>query len=274
MKDSYKNLILLLISGVALFAIFFTLGWLYAAFFLIGFIAQLVDGSLGMGFGLTSTAALLVFGISPAAISGSVHTAETFSSLASGVSHFKLKNVDKALFYKLMIPGAVAALAGAILLILLKDFNNQIIRGVVAVYVGILGIRLIILFIRRSRPQRSTRINVRMLAAIGGFLDSFGGGGWGPIVTTTLTTKGEHEPRKVIGSVNAAEFFVSLANSLTLLLAIGLSNWRTIVALGLGGVIAAPSAAKITSKVSARYLTLSVGILVIIWSLYVVAKII
>lgn len=275
MKLNFKVILIIVIGIIAFFGILLNLGWLYAIFFLVGFIAQLVDGALGMGFGLTSTATLLAFGINPTIISGSVHTAETFTTLASGISHFRLKNVDKDLFRKLAVFGTIAAIAGAIASVLLNNFNDKLIRGVVAAYVGVLGIRLVIIFFRYSKnKQHKKKINMKILAVAGGFLDSFGGGGWGPIVTTTLTNHGEHTPRKIIGTVNTAEFFVTIASSITFLIAIGISGWQTIVALALGGVIAAPLAAKITSKVSAKYLTLAVGILVIIWSIYVFTKII
>lgn len=244
-------------------------------FLIVGFSAQLIDGALGMGFGMVSTATLLGFGINPTTISSSVHTAEVFSSAASGISHHRNGNINKKLFLSLLITGVIGSIVGALLLVFVSNVDNSAIKVIVAVYTMILGFRLLYLFFRRRFENRTVKnkSRVRILALVGGFLDSFGGGGWGPVVTSTLVSRG-HEPKYVIGSVNAAEFFIALASSLTFFIAIGIHHWDIILALVSGGVAAAPIAAKTTNKVTSRILLLSVGILVIIWSLYTILKLV
>lgn len=246
--------------------------------FLVGFSAQIIDGALGMGFGMVSTATLLGFGMNPAAISNSVHAAEVFSCAASGISHHRNGNINKKLFLSLLIPGAVGAITGALLLVFASRFNMDILKIIIAAYTMMLGGRLVYLFVKRQgkNGQRNLRANnpkIRPLALVGGFLDSFGGGGWGPVVTSTLIGGG-HEPRYAIGSVNSAEFFVTLASSITFFIALGVQNWAIIAALVCGGVTAAPIAARITRKTPANNLLLLVGILIIIWSSYTILKII
>lgn len=246
--------------------------------FIVGFSAQLVDGALGMGFGMISTASLLGFGMNPAMISSSVHTAEIFSSAASGISHHRNGNVNRKLFLSLLIPGMIGAIIGALLLVFASNFNLEVLKATIACYTMILGARLIYLFIKRQRKNspkylRSNNPKIKPLALAGGFLDSFGGGGWGPVVTSTLVGNG-HEPRYAIGSVNSAEFFIALASSATFFIALGTQTWDIIIALVCGGVTAAPIAAKITKKTTANALLLLVGVLVTIWSSYTILRII
>jgi len=232
---------------------------------LAGFLAQLVDGALGMGYGVTSATILLSAGISPAAISGSIHTAEMFASGASGYSHYKFGNVNMKLFKALLIPGVIGAVLGAVLLTQLGNSHVYLIRPVMAVYTMLLGIRLLINAFRSKRVQKKFK-RYGWLAGAGGFLDSFGGGGWGPIVTTTLITKGR-TPKYVIGSVSLAEFFVTLASAFTFFTLLGVSHWQTIFALIIGGLIAAPIAAKLAGKLPRKTAFILLGTLVIIWSL-------
>lgn len=276
-----------LIPAVIVFIIFFFLYLLdvrmenfFYLFILIGFCAQIIDGSLGMGFGMVNTAVMLGFGINPAIISSSVHTAELFSTAASGLSHYKFGNIHKKIFLSLLIPGTLGSIAGALLLVRLAGINTALLKIVIALYTAILGIRLIFLFLSKKKtmaksvaPSVSQNTSkLKVLAVAGGFLDAFGGGGWGPIVTTTLIGKG-HAPRYVIGSVNAAEFFVTFASAVTFFMTFGLAHWHTAFALAIGGTVAAPVAAKITSRVTARALTLAVGVLVILWSVYALIKV-
>jgi len=247
-------------------------------FLIVGFSAQLIDGALGMGFGMVSTATLLGFGINPTTISSSVHTAEVFSSAASGMSHHRNGNINRTLFLSLLVTGIIGSVIGALLLVFIADIDDSAIKVIVAAYTMILGFRLLYLFGKRRRQQseKSTVKNdsrVKVLALVGGFLDSFGGGGWGPVVTSTLVGRG-HEPKYVIGSVNAAEFFIALASASTFFIAIGIHHWDIVLALVLGGVAAAPIAAKITNKVTSNLLLLSVGLLVIIWSSYTILKLV
>lgn len=238
---------------------------------LAGFLAQLVDGALGMGYGVTSATILLSAGVNPAAISGSIHTAEMFASGASGYSHYKFGNVNKKLFKALLIPGVIGAIAGAVLLIYMGEKYADYIRPAMAVYTLILGVRILSNAFRKQRQQKKFK-HYGALAGAGGFLDSFGGGGWGPIVTTTLITKGR-SPRFVIGSVSLTEFFVTLASAFTFFTFLGVSHWQTIVALIAGGLIAAPIAAKLAGKLPRKTAFILLGLLVIIWSVRILVKI-
>lgn len=237
---------------------------------LAGFLAQLVDGALGMGYGVTSASILLSTGINPAAISGSIHTAEMFASGASGYSHYKFGNVNKKLFKILVIPGVLGAVFGAILLVFLGEKYSNFIRPVLATYTLFLGVKIFLNAFSKMNQQKKFK-HYGPLAGLGGFLDSFGGGGWGPIVTTTLITKGR-SPRFVIGTVSLTEFFVTLASAFTFFTLLGVSHWQTIVALILGGFIAAPIAAKLTGRLPRKASFILLGILVIIWSMKILSK--
>jgi len=239
-------------------------GWMI----LTGFLAQLVDGALGMGYGVTCTTILLSMGINLAAISGSIHTAEMFSSGASGYSHYKFGNVNKKLFRALLIPGVLGAILGAYLLSEYGDEYSKYIRPLLAAYTLFLGIKIIFTaFKKNKKPQKIKRVG--WLAGAGGFLDSFGGGGWGPLVTSTLISKGR-SPRFVIGSVSISEFFVTLASAVTFFSLIGITHWQVIVGLIIGGLIGAPLAAKLVGKLPLKTMFIAVGTMVIIWSLRVI----
>jgi len=228
-----------------------------------GFLAQMVDGALGMAYGLTATTFLLSFGIPPAAASASVHTSEIFTSGASGLMHLKLKNVNRKLFRVLLIPGILGAITGAYVLSSLGEYN-YIMKPLVALYTLILGVLIIIKAFRPNRRKMKSR-NIGPLAVIGGFMDSVGGGDWGPVVSSSLIAGGR-APRYAIGSVNLAEFFIALASSLTFFTMIGISFWQIIAGLVIGGVIAAPIAANLSKNIPVKYLMILVGILVILVS--------
>jgi uncharacterized membrane protein YfcA len=235
-----------------------------------GFVAQLIDGALGMGYGVTCTTFLLSIGINLPAISGSIHTAEMFSSAASGYSHYKFGNVNKKLFRALLIPGILGAITGAWLL---SEFGNdyaQYIRPVLAAYTLFLGLKILLTAFKKNKAATKVK-RVGWLAGAGGFLDSFGGGGWGPLVTSTLISKGR-TPKYVIGTVSITEFFVTLASALTFFSLIGLSHWQVIVGLIIGGVAAAPIAARLAGKLPLKTMFIAVGALVIIWSVRILLK--
>jgi siroheme synthase-like protein len=235
---------------------------------LAGFLAQLVDGALGMGYGVTSATILLSAGVNLASISGSIHTAEMFASGASGYSHYKFGNVNKKLFKLLVIPGVLGAIAGAVLLSKLGTSHANYVRPVMAAYTLFLGLRILLNAFRNSKFQSKFK-RYGWLAGAGGFLDSFGGGGWGPIVTTTLITKGR-SAKYVIGTVSLTEFFVTLASAFTFFTMLGVTHWQVIVALILGGLIAAPIAAKLAGKLPRKTSFILVGLLVIIWSVKII----
>lgn len=238
--------------------------------FLVGFLAQLIDGALGMGYGVTCTAALLYIGIPLPAISSSIHTAEMFSSGASGFSHYKFGNINKKLFKNILIPGVLGAILGALMLSYLGEKYAGIIKPILALYTFILGIRILLNAFKKNKIRKKTK-RVGWLAGAGGFLDSFGGGGWGPLVTSTLISKGK-TPRYVIGTVSLTEFFVTFASALTFFSVIGISHWQLIAGLILGGVLAAPIAARLAGKLPLKAMFIGVGAIVIIWSLNVLLK--
>lgn len=237
-------------------------------FVLGGFIAQMIDGSLGMAYGVSASTFLMSFGVSPAAASASIHASEIFTSGVSGLSHLKFQNVNKKLFRSLLIPGVLGAVAGAYLLSSFESYN-YIIRPIVATYTLILGVIIIIKARNIQRKNRKTK-NVPALAAFGGFMDSVGGGGWGPIVATTLIARGRN-PRYTIGSVNLAEFFISFSSSITFFVTIGMGYFEIIAGLLVGGIIAAPIAARLTSRLPVKKMLLIVGIVVVIVSIRLIA---
>lgn len=229
-----------------------------------GFIAQMVDGALGMAYGVTATTFLLSFGISPAAASASVHASEIFTTGASGLSHLKFRNVNSKLFKHLLIPGVIGAIIGAYILSSFEQYSHYI-KPVVSVYTLILGAIIIIKAIRKLKEKKKIK-RIGILAFFGAFLDSIGGGGWGPIVSSTLIARGRNV-RYTIGSVNLAEFFITLASSATFFTLIGIHHWYVIIGLIIGGMVAAPIAAYMTSKIPVRAGLITVGIVVVVVSL-------
>lgn len=236
---------------------------------LAGFAAQLVDGALGMGYGVTCTTILLSLGVNLPVISGSIHTAEMFSSGISGYSHYRFGNVNKKLFRALLIPGVIGAVIGAVALSKLGVEYADYVRPALAAYTLFLGLKIIYGVFKKSKPQKVKRVG--WLAGAGGFLDSFGGGGWGPLVTSTLISKGR-TPKYVIGSVSLTEFFVTLASAVTFFTMLGISHWQVIAGLIVGGIIASPIAARLAGKLPLKTMFIGVGGLVIFWSLRIILK--
>lgn len=228
---------------------------------LIGFLAQMIDGSLGMAYGVSSTTFLTTVGVPPKIASASVHTAEVFTTLCSGISHWKMKNVDLAIFKRLVFPGVIGGAVGAYVLV---NIPGDIISPVVSVYLLVMGTVVLFRGIYGAAGKLITGSKLIPVGLIGGFLDAVGGGGWGPIVTSTMVASG-HPPRYTIGSVNTAEFFITIVQALTFTLFLGIGQyWQYIAGLAIGGVIAAPLAAYICTRVSDRKLMLVVGILIIV----------
>jgi uncharacterized protein len=238
-------------------------------FVLGGFIAQMIDGALGMAYGVSASTFLLSLGVSPAAASASIHTSEIFTSGVSGLMHFKFQNVNKKLFQTLLLPGILGAIVGAYVLSELEDYN-YILRPIVAIYTFVLGLIILLKAIWQQRAKLKTS-RIPWLASFGGLMDSIGGGGWGPIVSSTLIAGGR-SPRYTVGSVNAAEFFVALSSSITFFLLIGLSHLQVILGLIVGGVIAAPIAASITRKLPVKSMMIIVGVTVMVVSLRLIYK--
>jgi uncharacterized membrane protein YfcA len=238
-------------------------------FMLAGFVAQLIDGALGMAYGVSSNTLLLSMGVPPAAASASVHTAEMFTTGISGFSHFKLGNVNKKLVLNLVLPGVIGGVVGAYLL---TSIDGDVIKPFVSAYLLIMGVVILYRVLSRNgqtKEKEHKGPRLYLLALIGGFFDAIGGGGWGPIVTSTLVADG-HNPRFTIGSVNATEFFVTVTESVAFILTLrtGLVEyWPTILGLLLGGVLAAPLAAVVCKKIPARTLTGMVGVLITLLSI-------
>lgn len=231
-------------------------------FVIVGFIAQIIDGALGMAYGVSSTTFLLSIGLPPATASASVHMAEIFTTGVSGFSHLRLGNVDKKLFVKLLIPGIIGGALGAYIL---TATPGEMIKPFIAFYLFIMGIVILRKAFKKIQ-EKNVRTKLFPLGLIGGFFDAIGGGGWGPIVTSTLVARGKH-PRFTIGSVNLTEFFVTITVTATFLTTIGLMYWRIIVGLIVGGVLAAPLAAYVCKRLSPQTLMIMVGTLIIVLSI-------
>ena len=240
---------------------------------LVGWVAQFVDGTLGMGYGVFSTSLLIGLGLYPAIASASVHTAEVFTTLISGTSHFRFGNVKRDLVLSLSLPGITGGFLGAYLA---ASVPGKTIRPIVASLLLVMGLIVIYRFLRKSPsgsadPDPDMAISTAKagtsaakLAVLGfaaAFIDAVGGGGWGPIATPSLILTGDHETRKVVGSVNLAEFFVTLAEVSTFLAILGPRSfrWDIVLALLIGGGIAAPVAAFLCHKVPERLLGLLIG---------------
>lgn len=237
---------------------------------LAGFLAQMVDGATSMGYGVTSSIVLQSANVSPAAISAGIHTAEMFTSGASGYSHYRFGNVNKKLFKVLVIPGVIGSIIGALLLVWFNDTHIKYLRPLMAIYTLLLGVKIFLNAFKGHGEKKKFK-RYGWLAGAGGFLDSFGGGGWGPLVTSTLITKGR-TPKYVVGSVSLTEFFVTLASAFTFFTLIGVHNWQVILALVIGGVIAAPIAARLAGKLPRKASFILLGAVVIFWSIRILSK--
>ncbi|WP_370264114.1 sulfite exporter TauE/SafE family protein [Limnobacter sp.] len=230
----------------------------------VGLLAQAVDGALGMAYGVTSTTFLLSAGATPAMASASVHIAEVFTTGVSGVSHAKLGNVDKKLFLRLLVPGMIGAVLGAVLV---TQVDGKAMKPFISAYLLIMGLYILSKAWRTIKARKEAPKHVGKLALFGGFVDSAGGGGWGPVVTTSLVGAG-NDPRTTIGSVNFAEFFLALAGAASFTLLAGSGVWVLVLGLVIGGLFAAPFAALVTRKLNTRTLLVLVGTLITLVSLF------
>jgi uncharacterized protein len=226
---------------------------------LVGLVAQTIDGALGMAYGISATTFLLSVGVTPAAASASVHMAEVATTAVSGLAHWRMGNVDRQLFRRLLIPGLIGAVSGAWFV---TRVDGDLIRPWIAAYLLLMGIYILTKAARRRIVHREvSRRRIGSLALTGGFVDAVGGGGWGPVVTSSLLGSG-HVPRTTIGSVNAAEFFLAIAGAASFTVFVGLEHWNVILGLVIGGLFAAPIAAVLCRRLPARALMLLVGTLV------------
>ncbi|AEV19208.1 TSUP family transporter [Geobacillus thermoleovorans] len=238
-------------------------------FVFVGFIAQLIDGSLGMAYGVTSSTLLLTFGIAPAVASASVHLAEVVTTAASGASHWKFGNVDRRMAFRLIIPGSVGAFVGACFL---SNLPGDLIKPYVSLFLLALGFYIIYRFLVLNGRAPSTpgkqwsNKQLVPLGLVAGFLDATGGGGWGPIATPVLLANKSMEARKVVGTVDTSEFAVALSATLGFVISLGWEqvNWHWVLTLMAGGVVAAPIAAWLVRKLPSHLLGVLVGGLIIL----------
>ncbi|TDO33500.1 hypothetical protein EV643_13235 [Kribbella sp. VKM Ac-2527] len=234
---------------------------------LLGTVAQLVDGTLGMAYGVTATTALLITGITPAVASAAVHLSEVGTTLASGLSHWRFGNVDWRVVALIGVPGGIGAFAGATFL---SGLSTESASLWVAGLLILLGIYLLARFatgkVRAVMEGRPAGKFLGPLGLVAGFVDATGGGGWGPIATSSLLSSGKLEPRKTVGSVNTAEFIVAIAASAGFLFGLGRQNipYAVVGALLVGGVVAAPIAAWLVSRLSTRWLGVTVSLVLIL----------
>lgn len=239
-------------------------------FIAAGFAAQLIDGALGMAYGVSCNSLLLGFGIPPALASASIHTAEVFTTGVSGLSHLLLRNVNRRLLLKIAIPGVIGSAAGAFLIS--NIFDGGIIKPVISGYLLLMGVLILRKSLSKAEIVPQTRTGkVSFLGLVGGFFDAIGGGGWGPIVTTNLIHRG-NTPKQTIGTVNTAEFFVSFVSTGIFIFFLGVQNWQIVLGLIIGGVIASPIGALLAGKIKPKILMTLVGITIITISAITIIK--
>ncbi|TDR30181.1 sulfite exporter TauE/SafE family protein [Hydromonas duriensis] len=232
---------------------------------LVGLVAQVIDGALGMAYGITSSTFLLAFGAPPALASGATHLAEVFTTGVSGVSHLRLGNVNKKLFLSLVIPGIMGALLGTYIL---TSIDGKVLKPYITIYLLLMGLYVLSKAFRKFKIHHDINIKkIVPLAILGGFVDTTGGGGWGPVVTTSLVGAG-HNPRTTIGSVNFAEFFLTIAVAAAFFSILDASVWVIVAGLVVGGLFAAPFAAYATKHFQTKTLLILVGTLISVVSLY------
>lgn len=245
-------------------------------FAIIGFLAQLIDGSLGMAYGVTSSSLLLTFGMAPAIASASIHLSEVVTTAASGISHMKFGNVDRQALFKLIIPGSIGAFIGACFL---SNVPEDIVKPYISLFLLMLGIYVVIRFVfkdKKSSDKKKLNLSTKQaipLGLIAGFADATGGGGWGPLTTPILLSKNSNSARKVIGTVDTSEFAIAISATLGFLISLGWQdvNWLWVIALMLGGIIAAPIAAWLVKIMPSFLLGVLVGgfiILTNVWTLF------
>jgi len=239
---------------------------------LVGFLAEIVAGSMAMGYGVICTTILLILNIPPPIISASIHSAESFTSAAGTISHYKLGNVNKKLTRMLAIPAVLGAIAGAIALTYVGERYARMTKPVLAFYTMYLGIRILQnTFNKKKVSSFKRKINISVLGLIGGFIDSFGGGGWGPLVTGTFIKNGR-TPRYAIGSSTVAKFILTFASAITFIFTVGIHHWNIVAGLLIGGIVTAPFSAMLTTKLPMKKMFFLVGVVVIIMSLITIYR--
>ena len=239
---------------------------------LVGVLAEIVAGSMGMGYGVICTTTLLFLGIPPHAVSASIHSAESFTTAAGSISHIQLKNVSKSLVKKLAIPAVIGAIIGAVSLTYLGEYYSKITKTIISFYTLYLGIQILSNAFKQKQDKKMKRkTNLTRLGIIGGFIDSFAGGGWGPLVTGTLI-KNSFTPRFAVGSSTVAKFILTLTAAITFIFTLGIQHWNIILGLLIGGIVTAPFSAMLTAKLPVKSMFVVIGILVIVMSSITIYK--
>ena len=236
-------------------------------FLLVGFIAEIVDGSLGMAYGVISSSFLIFFGIPPIHASAGVHTSEVFTTGVSGLSHLHFQNVDKKLFFQIVIPGVIGSFIGAYALSQMDD-GGQALKPFISGYLLLVGVRLIVRQLQGDKAHIKPLKSTGLIGFMGGTLDAIGGGGWGPLVTSTILSRSGPQARHVIGTVNTAEFFVTFASTGIFLFLVEVSFFNILLGLIIGGVVAAPLGAYIVKAVEHKWLIYIVGTVLILVSAF------
>ncbi|MCW3161743.1 sulfite exporter TauE/SafE family protein [Chryseobacterium oryctis] len=239
---------------------------------LVGVLAEIVAGSMGMGYGVICTTTLLFLNIPPHIVSASIHSAESFTTAAGSISHIKLKNVSKSLVKRLAIPAIIGAIIGALSLTYLGEYYAKITKTVIAFYTLYLGFQILSnAFKKKQSKSLKRKTNLTRLGVIGGFIDSFAGGGWGPLVTGTLI-KNAFTPRFAVGSSTVAKFILTITAAITFIFTLGIQHWNIILGLLIGGIITAPFSAMLTAKLPVKGMFIVIGTLVIIMSSITICK--
>ncbi|HAO09448.1 MAG TPA: sulfite exporter TauE/SafE family protein [Chryseobacterium sp.] len=239
---------------------------------LVGVLAEIVAGSMGMGYGVICTTTLLFLGIPPHAVSASIHSAESFTTAAGSISHIRLKNVSKSLVKRLAIPAVFGAVIGAVSLTYLGEYYSKITKTIISFYTLYLGIQILSNAFKNKQDKKLKRkTNLTRLGVIGGFIDSFAGGGWGPLVTGTLI-KNSFTPRFAVGSSTVAKFILTLTAAITFIFTLGIQHWNIILGLLIGGIFTAPFSAMLTAKLPVKSMFLIIGTMVIVMSSITICK--
>jgi uncharacterized membrane protein YfcA len=240
----------------------------------VGFLAEMIAGSMGMGYGVICTTILLLLNIPAPVISASIHSAESFTTAAGSISHFKLKNINFKLVKTLAPFAIIGAIIGAVSLSYLGEHYANIIKPIISIYTLYLGVNILRKSLAKKSKGKNTgkRSNLMVLGLAGGFIDSFAGGGWGPLVTGSLIKDGR-TPRYVVGSSTVAKFLLTITSAVTFIFTIGIHHWNIILGLLLGGVVTAPFSAMLTSRLPVRKMSIAISILVIVMSLVNIFKI-
>lgn len=249
-------------------------GHIFYWMLLAGFLAEIVAGSMGMGYGVICTTILLLLNVPPPVVSASIHSAESFTTAAGSFSHYKLGNVNKKMVWVLFPLAIVGSIIGALTLSHYGEHYAHIVKPIIACYTLYLGLNILrnaFKSKKSNQPKTRKRTNLRVLGLAGGFIDSFAGGGWGPLVTGTLIKEGRI-PRYVVGSSTVAKFLLTVTSAVTFIFTIGIHHWNIVLGLLLGGVFTAPFSAMLTSKLPTKKMFVIVGVVVILMSLITIVK--